>query len=149
MLVYAGKRGLKSEGAAIRAERLLRWFRNWLHVPGNPAKSKRNFNARQRKKKGLWGCSINFGQWGYGATAARLTPDQKVGSTNLSGLTSAYIPLFFNIGDYDASFEDFDNILMSSATQFCPETVASQWGVAPRSFAVGHCLLGNIFYRFF
>ena len=25
--------------------------------------------------------------WGYGATAARLTPDQKVGSSNLSGLT--------------------------------------------------------------
>ena len=24
--------------------------------------------------------------WGYGATAARLTPDQKVGSSNLSGL---------------------------------------------------------------
>ena len=26
-------------------------------------------------------------QGGYGATAARLTPDQKVGSSNLSGLT--------------------------------------------------------------
>ena len=25
--------------------------------------------------------------WGYGATAARLTPDQKVGSSNLSALT--------------------------------------------------------------
>ena len=25
-------------------------------------------------------------KWGYGATAARLTPDQKVGSSNLSGL---------------------------------------------------------------
>ena len=24
--------------------------------------------------------------WGYGATVARLTPDQKVGSSNLSGL---------------------------------------------------------------
>ena len=24
--------------------------------------------------------------WGYGATAARLTPDRKVGSSNLSGL---------------------------------------------------------------
>ena len=24
--------------------------------------------------------------WGYGATAARLTPDQKVGSSNLSAL---------------------------------------------------------------
>ena len=28
-------------------------------------------------------------QWGYGATAARLTPDQKVGSSNLSALTIA------------------------------------------------------------
>ena len=28
----------------------------------------------------------NFAHWGYGATAARLTPDQKVGSSNLSGL---------------------------------------------------------------
>ena len=27
-----------------------------------------------------------FSDWGYGATAARLTPDQKVGSSNLSGL---------------------------------------------------------------
>ena len=26
--------------------------------------------------------------WGYGATVARLTPDQKVGSSNLSGLRS-------------------------------------------------------------
>ena len=25
--------------------------------------------------------------WGYGATAARLTPDQKVGTSDLSGLT--------------------------------------------------------------
>ena len=25
--------------------------------------------------------------WGYGATAARLTPDQKVGSSNLSALS--------------------------------------------------------------
>ena len=30
--------------------------------------------------------SIFFADWGYGATAARLTPDQKVGSSNLSGL---------------------------------------------------------------
>ena len=28
----------------------------------------------------------NFAHWGYGATAARLTPDQKLGSSNLSGL---------------------------------------------------------------
>ena len=28
-------------------------------------------------------------QRGYGATAARLTPDQKVGSSNLSGLINA------------------------------------------------------------
>ena len=27
--------------------------------------------------------------WGYGATVARLTPDQKVGSSNLSALTFA------------------------------------------------------------
>ena len=26
-------------------------------------------------------------KWGYGATVARLTPDQKVGSSNLSALT--------------------------------------------------------------
>ena len=29
-------------------------------------------------------------QGGYGATAARLTPDQKVGSSNLSGLTFSH-----------------------------------------------------------
>ena len=28
---------------------------------------------------------------GYGATAARLTPDQKVGSSNLSGLTRLWV----------------------------------------------------------
>ena len=28
----------------------------------------------------------HFGRRGYGATAARLTPDQKVGSSNLSAL---------------------------------------------------------------
>ena len=28
--------------------------------------------------------------WGYGATAARLTPDQKVGSSNLSGLMTKF-----------------------------------------------------------
>ena len=31
-------------------------------------------------------CSTMCRAWGYGATAARLTPDQKVGSSNLSGL---------------------------------------------------------------
>ena len=31
-------------------------------------------------------CSTNCRAWGYGAAAARLTPDQKVGSSNLSGL---------------------------------------------------------------
>ena len=30
-----------------------------------------------------------FAKWGYGATVARLTPDQKVGSSNLSALTFA------------------------------------------------------------
>ena len=30
--------------------------------------------------------------WVYGATAARLTPDQKVGSSNLSALIFALIP---------------------------------------------------------
>ena len=30
---------------------------------------------------------LRFVPRGYGATAARLTPDQKVGSSNLSGLT--------------------------------------------------------------
>ena len=30
---------------------------------------------------------LSFVPRGYGATAARLTPDQKVGSSNLSGLT--------------------------------------------------------------
>ena len=29
---------------------------------------------------------IEFPAWGYGAMAARPTPDQKVGSSNLSGL---------------------------------------------------------------
>ena len=29
---------------------------------------------------------VHFIHWGYGATVARLTPDQKVGSSNLSGL---------------------------------------------------------------
>ena len=32
---------------------------------------------------------------GYGATAARLTPDQKVGSSNLSGLILAFGSEFF------------------------------------------------------
>ena len=32
------------------------------------------------------------GKWGYGATVARLTPDQKVGSSNLPGL------IFFVLG---------------------------------------------------
>ena len=31
-------------------------------------------------------CHFFIATWGYGATAARLTPDQKVGSSNLSGL---------------------------------------------------------------
>ena len=30
-------------------------------------------------------------QWGYGATAARLTPDQKVGSLNLSALMLCFL----------------------------------------------------------
>ena len=36
-----------------------------------------------------YGCNQSFtvGQRGYGATVARLTPDQKVGSSNLSALT--------------------------------------------------------------
>ena len=29
---------------------------------------------------------VKHGNWGYGATAACLTPDQKVGSSNLSAL---------------------------------------------------------------
>ena len=35
-------------------------------------------------------CNQNFDKRGYGATAARLTPDQKVGSSNLSGLMSSH-----------------------------------------------------------
>ena len=41
---------------------------------------------------------LAFRHWGYGATAARLTPDQKVGSSNLSalnfvnGVTYQYLP---------------------------------------------------------
>ena len=34
------------------------------------------------------------GQRGYGATAARLTPDQKVGSSNLSALILNALPFF-------------------------------------------------------
>ena len=34
-------------------------------------------------------CLCRFTSRGYGATAARLTPDQKVGSSNLSGLSAA------------------------------------------------------------
>ena len=30
---------------------------------------------------------LAFGHWLYGATVARLTPDQKVGSSNLSAVT--------------------------------------------------------------
>ena len=30
-------------------------------------------------------------EWGYGATAARLTPDQKVGSSNLSALIFCWL----------------------------------------------------------
>ena len=48
----------------------------------------------QKKKNNSVGFSFLLKQvlgpsqchWGYGATAARLTPDQKVGSSNLSGL---------------------------------------------------------------
>ena len=36
------------------------------------------------KKLGFFGVFMRT--WGYGATAARLTPDRKVGSSNLSGL---------------------------------------------------------------
>ena len=32
-------------------------------------------------------------QWGYGAMVARLTPDQKVGRSNRSGLISWFRPL--------------------------------------------------------
>ena len=47
--------------------------------------------ALQRGCVGSKVCNENVavrcvGKWGYGATAARLTPDQKVGSSNLSGL---------------------------------------------------------------
>ena len=35
-------------------------------------------------------CNRNFDKRGYGATAARLTPDQKVGSSNLSGLMTKF-----------------------------------------------------------
>ena len=35
---------------------------------------------------GGWGRLLGLASRGYGATAARLTPDQKVGSSNLSGL---------------------------------------------------------------
>ena len=31
-------------------------------------------------------CHVFRAAWGYGATAARVTPDQKVGRSNLSGL---------------------------------------------------------------
>ena len=36
----------------------------------------------------VWTCGVRarLFHWGYGATVARLTPDQKVGSSNLSGL---------------------------------------------------------------
>ena len=34
----------------------------------------------------LFTCELFFHHRGYGATAARLTPDQKVGSSNLSAL---------------------------------------------------------------
>ena len=40
--------------------------------------------------------------WGYGAMAARLTPDQKVGSSNLSGLIS-FVPKS-EAGREDAEF---------------------------------------------
>ena len=36
-------------------------------------------------------------QWGYGATAAHLTPDQKVRSPNLSGLTCSPCALSMHI----------------------------------------------------
>ena len=42
---------------------------------------------------------MSTGNWGYGATVARVTPDQKVGSSNLSALTS----FGFNAICYDAS----------------------------------------------
>ena len=34
----------------------------------------------------------NIAMWGYGATVARLTPDQKVGSSNLSALILSVLP---------------------------------------------------------
>ena len=55
-----------------------------------------SFSARQRVCTGsaipVAGAHRNIAMWGYGATVARLTPDQKVGSSNLSALILSVLP---------------------------------------------------------
>ena len=45
---------------------------------------------------------------GYGATAARLTPDQKVGSSNLSGLT--YFPFALSVSTDTESTKTYSKL---------------------------------------
>ena len=66
-----------------------------------------------------------------------------------------------SIGRFRASLVHSCRILISSIIHFCPDMkcskcpnltfygshVASQWGVAPRSFAVGRCLVGGFFFE--
>ena len=43
--------------------------------------------SQTARTSGVYGCSCHGQHRAYGATVARLTPDQKVGSSNLSALT--------------------------------------------------------------
>ena len=45
---------------------------------------------------------------GYGATAARLTPDQKVGSSNLSGLT--YSPFALSMSTHTENTKTYSKL---------------------------------------
>ena len=57
-----------------------------MGVPGKPPRV--STGSAALGKGGVSG-KASAAHGGYGATAARLTPDQKVGSSNLSALSSA------------------------------------------------------------
>ena len=61
--------------------------------------------------------------WGYGATAARPTPDQKVGSSNLSGLILDSLALC-NCHGLDSDLSDLGkqliNCLISELAKYVP-----------------------------
>ena len=70
---------------------------------------------------------------GYGATAARLTPDQKVGSSNLSGLT--YSPFALSMSTHTENTKTYSKLKNPKKLRFGIDK--------PKANTANHCELGD------